>query len=70
MKRGLAGILKGVAGMAFIVFLLAPVAGMGIVVCISALFVAVIAGAVGSNLNDDDEGSNSGYWPRDPRSPN
>jgi hypothetical protein len=69
MKQGLAGLLKAVAGIAGVVFLLAPVSGMGIVVCVVALFVAIIAGAIGHHLSDDEDDSNSGYWPRDPNPP-
>jgi hypothetical protein len=69
MKKGLAGLLKAVAGIAGVVFLVAPVSGMGIVVCVVALFVAIIAGVIGHHLSDDEDDSNSGYWPKDPNSP-
>jgi len=66
MKQGLASVLKAIAGIAAVVCLLTPVAGMGILVFVIALIVAIIAGVIGSHLSgDDDQG---GYWPKDPNS--
>ncbi len=66
MKQALATILKAVAGIAALVCLLTPVTGMGVVVFVIALFVAIIAGVTGSHLSDaDDQG---GFWPNDPNS--
>jgi uncharacterized membrane protein YphA (DoxX/SURF4 family) len=64
MKQGLARILKVLAGIAVVIALLTPVAGMGIVVFAISLFVAIIAGAIGSNLSDDED--QGGYWPKGP----
>jgi hypothetical protein len=66
MKQGLAIILKSIAGIAALVCLLTPVTGMGILVFVIALIVAIITGVIGSHLSDDD--SQSGYWPRGPSS--
>jgi hypothetical protein len=68
MKNGLSGILKAVAGIAGLVFLVAPFTAMGIFVSVVALIVAIIAAVAGSHLSDDEDNSNSGYWPKDPRS--
>lgn len=66
MKEGLASILKVVAGIAAVVCLLSPVTGMGILVFVVALFVAIIAGVTGHHLSEhDDQG---GYWPKGPTS--
>jgi hypothetical protein len=67
MKQGLASILKAVAGIAALVCLLTPVSGMGVLVFVIALFVAIIAGVTGSHLTDDED--HGGYWPKDPNSP-
>jgi hypothetical protein len=40
--------------------------GMGILVFVTALIVAIIAGVIGSHLSDDDD--QGGYWPKDPNS--
>lgn len=66
MKQVLASILKALAGIAAVVCLLTPVAGMGIVVFLIALFVAIIAGVTGSHLSDDDD--HDRYHPEDPNS--
>jgi len=66
MKRALAGILKVVAGIAGVVFLLAPITGMGLLVCVVALIVAIITGVASKNLSDDEDDSDGGYWPKDP----
>jgi hypothetical protein len=66
MKQGLASLLKAIAGIAGVVFLLAPVTSMGILVTVIALVVAIIAGVTGSHLSDDDD--QSGYWPKGPNS--
>jgi hypothetical protein len=66
MKHGVASILKAIAGIAALVCLLTPVTGMGILVFVIALIVAIIAGVIGSHLSDDD--SQSGYWPKGPSS--
>lgn len=63
MKQGLAWTLKAIAGTAGVVALLTPVAGLGIVVFAVSLIVAIIAGATGSNLSDENQG---GYWPKGP----
>ena len=67
MKQGLASLLKVVAGIAGLVFLLAPITGMGILVSVIGLVVAIIAGVTSSHLSDDDDQS-SGYWPKPPDS--
>lgn len=67
MKRGLGSVLKAVAGIAGLVFLVAPLTSIGILVSVIALVVAIITGVLGSHLNDDEE--HSGYWPKDPSSP-
>ena len=66
MKQGVTSILKAIAGIAALVCLLTPVTGMGILVFVIALIVAIIAGVIGSHLSDDD--SQSGYWPKGPSS--
>ena len=66
MKQGVASILKAIAGISALVCLLTPVTGMGILVFVIALIVAIIAGVIGSHLSDDD--SQSGYWPKGPSS--
>ena len=66
MKQGLASILKAVAGIAALVCLLAPMAGMGILIFVVAIFIAIIAGVTGSHLSDDED--RGGYWPKDPNS--
>jgi len=67
MKRGLASILKAVAGIAALVCLLAPLTDRGVLVFAAALVVAIITGVAGSHLSED--GDHSGYWPKDPNSP-
>jgi hypothetical protein len=67
MKQGLTSLLKAIAGIAGVVFLLAPVTSMGILVTVIALVVAIIAGVTGSHLSDDDDQS-GGYWPKGPNS--
>src|SRR5690348_10520108 len=69
MKQGLGSVLKALAGIAGLVFLMAPLTDMGVLVSMVALVVAIIAGVTGVHLSDD-EGSdnNSGFWPKDPRS--
>ena len=52
MKQGLATLLKAVAGIAALVCVMTPVSGIGIVVFVIALFVAIIAGVTGSHLSD------------------
>ena len=69
MKPALATILKAVAGIAGLVFLLAPMTGMGILISVVSLVVAFIAGVTSHHLSDDEDTSNSGYWPKDPNSP-
>jgi hypothetical protein len=59
-------VLKALAGFAGVVALLTSVAGMGIVVFAISLFVAIIAGDIGSNLGDDED--RGGYWPKDSNS--
>ena len=66
MKEGLASLLKVVAGIAGLVFLLAPITGMGILVCVIGLVVAIIAGVTSSHLSDDD--GQSGFWSKGPSS--
>ena len=66
MKQWMASILKAVAGIAAVVCLLTPVTGMGMLVFVIALIVAIIAGVTGSHLGDDDD--HGGYWPRGPNS--
>jgi len=66
MKQALASVLKAVAGIAGLVFLLAPVTDMGILVSVIGLVVAIIAGVASSHLSDDD--GQSGYWPKGPSS--
>ena len=66
MKQGLVRILKALAGIAAVVALLTPVAGMGIVVFAISLIVAIIAGAIGFNLSDEED--QGGYWPKGPNS--
>ena len=67
MKQELAGLLKAVAGIAGVVFILAPMTGMGILVAVIALVVAIIAGVTGSHLCDDED-QGGGYWPKGPNS--
>jgi len=67
MKQLLASVLKAVAGIAGLVFLLAPITGMGILVSVIALVVAIIAGVTSSHLTDD-ENQSGGYWPKGPDS--
>ena len=62
MKQALSSVLKAVAGIAGLVFLLAPVTGMGILVSVINLLVAIIAAVTSSHLSDDD--GQSGYWPK------
>lgn len=66
MKQVLAHILKALAGIAVVVALLTPVAGLGIVVFAISLIVAIIAGAIGTNLSDEED--QGGYWPKGPNS--
>jgi hypothetical protein len=67
MKQVLGTILRAIAGIAAVVCVLSPMTGMGALVFVIALFVAIIAGVTGSHLrNDEDQG---GYWPTDPKSP-
>jgi hypothetical protein len=68
MKQALAGLLKAIAGIAGLVFLLAPITDMGVIAMFIAAPVAVIAAVASSHLSDDDN-SNGGYWPKDPNSP-
>jgi len=69
MKQALAGLLKAIAGIAGLVFLLAPITDLGVVAMFIAAPVAVIAAVASSHLSDDEDNSNSGYWPKDPDSP-
>ena len=69
VKQAQAGILKVVAGIAGLVFLLAPITGMGILISVVGLVVAIIAGVTSHHLSDDEDTSNGGYWPKDPNSP-
>ena len=46
---------QAVAGIASLLFLLAPVTDMGILVCLAALAVAIIAGVTGHHLSDDED---------------
>ena len=64
MKQGLARVLKAIAGIAVVVALLTPFTGIGIVVFAISAFVAIITGAIGSNLSDDED--QGGYWPKGP----
>jgi hypothetical protein len=66
MRQVLASVLKAVAGIAALVCLLTPVTGMGVLVFVIALIVAIVAGVTGSHLSDDD--NQRGYWPKDPNS--
>lgn len=66
MKQGLGSLLKALAGIAVVVCLLTPVTGMGFLVFVVALFVAIIAGVMGSHLRDAE--GHGGYWPIDPNS--
>jgi len=65
VKTGLGSILKAVAGIAGLVCLLTPVTGLGVLVFVVALFVAIIAGVTGFHLSGKDHG---GYWPTRPNS--
>jgi hypothetical protein len=70
MLGALASILKAVAGIAGLVFLLAPITDMGILVSVVAIAVAITAGVRGHHLSDDEDSRrNSGYWPKDPGPP-
>ncbi|HKT89714.1 MAG TPA: hypothetical protein VJQ59_14815 [Candidatus Sulfotelmatobacter sp.] len=66
MKKGLSGLLKGIAGIAGLVFLFAPFTDMGVLAMLIAGPVAVIAGVTAHHLSDDEDNSNSGYWPKGP----
>lgn len=68
MKQGLGIMLKAIAGIAVVVCVLSPMTGMGAIVFVIALFVAIIAGVTGSHLSDNED--HGGYWPTDPKSPN
>jgi hypothetical protein len=46
MKQGLASVLKAIAGIAVVVCLLLPVTGMGVLVFVIALIIAIIAGVI------------------------
>jgi hypothetical protein len=65
MKHALARVLKAVAGIAGLVFLLASVTGTGILVSVIGLVAAITAGITSSHLSDDGQ---SGYRPKDPSS--
>ena len=67
MKQGLASLLKVIAGIAGLVFLLAPFTSMGILVAVIALVVAIMAGVTGIHLSNDEDQS-GGYWPKGPNS--
>jgi hypothetical protein len=41
------------------------VTGLGVLVFVVALFVAIIAGVTGGHLSDDED--HHGYWPTDPQ---
>src|SRR5215813_7928728 len=60
VKTGLGTILKAVAGGAGLVCLLTPLTGLGVLVFVFALFVAIIAGVTGTHLSGKPHG---GYWP-------
>jgi hypothetical protein len=55
MKQGRDGILKAIAGVAGVVFLLTPITDMGISESLVALVIAIAAGVAGSRLGDDEE---------------
>jgi len=64
MKQGVSSVLKAIAGIAVVVCLLTPVRGMGLLVFVVALIVAIVAGVIGHHLSGDDD--QSGYWPKGP----
>lgn len=57
---------KAVAGIAGLVFFMAPVTNMGILVSVIALIVTIITGVLGFHLSGGE--AHSGYWPQDPSS--
>ena len=66
VKKGLASVFKAVAGIAGLVFLMAPITDMGILVSVMALVVAIITGVLAFHLSGGE--THSGYWPQDPSS--
>jgi hypothetical protein len=66
MRKAAAAVLKVVCGIAGLVFLASPFTATGILVCVAAGIVAIITGVISYQLSDEDDNSNSGYWPRDP----
>jgi uncharacterized membrane protein HdeD (DUF308 family) len=69
MRKAAAAALKVVCGIAGLVFLASPFTATGILVCVIAGVVAIITGVISHQLSDEDDNSNSGYWPKDPNSP-
>ncbi len=56
------------SGIAGLVFLMASTTGIGVIVSMVALVVAIIAGATGVHFSGDEGSDNtSGFWPKDPR---
>ena len=70
LRKTIADVLKAVAGLAAVVFLLAPIGTWNqVLLCGISIVVAIICVAISSNLSDDDDadgGKSSGYWPSDP----
>lgn len=66
VKKGLASVFKAVAGIAGLVFFMAPITNMGILVSVIALVVAIITGVLGVHLSGGE--THSGHWPQDPSS--
>jgi len=65
-KRLIRGTLKTVAGIAAVVFLLAPIrTSTGLVLFIGSIVVLLVCFGLLKFLEDDDE--NTGYWPTNPK---
>jgi hypothetical protein len=65
-KRLIRGTIKTVAGIAAVVFLLAPMrTSTGLVLFVGSIVVLLACFCLLKFLEDDDE--NTGYWPTDPK---
>jgi hypothetical protein len=63
-KHILLNALKAIAGIAAVVFLLAPVNSViGMLLFSVAIVVLIVCSAISSNLDD----KNTGYWPDEPK---
>jgi hypothetical protein len=65
-KRLIRGVIKAIAGIAAVVFILARMTTTtGLVLFVGSIVVLLVCFVLSKVLEDDDE--NTGYWPDDPK---